>query len=177
MRSIRSLKTDIGAHTWTITPNQACRRFSFESVSRSWGLTPALDIIGGVALLAVSPTFILRAIAFVTQNELAEDPLDLVANYALATAQHLSIGTEHFAAYYLFSHSVIKLALVVALLQRRLWAYPLAAVVFAAFIAYQIYRFTLTHSIGLIVLSISDLFVIWLVWLEYRALKRCVTAE
>lgn len=141
------------------------------------GSDAALEIVGGVALLAVSPTFILRAIAFLTQNELAEDPRDLVANYALTAAAHLSIGTEHFAAYYLFSHGVIKLALVVALLQRRLWAYPLAVIVFAAFIAYQIYRFTLTHSIGLIALSIFDLFVIWLVWVEYRALKRCVTAE
>ncbi|MBS0274115.1 MAG: DUF2127 domain-containing protein [Proteobacteria bacterium] len=141
------------------------------------GLDAAFEIVGGAALLAVSPTFILRAIAFITQNELAEDPRDLVANYALTAAEHLSIGTEHFAAYYLISHGVIKLALVVALLEKRLWAYPLAVIVFAAFIAYQIYRFTLTHSIGLIALSIFDLLVIWLIWVEYRALKRYVTPE
>ncbi|TAM48610.1 MAG: DUF2127 domain-containing protein [Paraburkholderia sp.] len=87
------------------------------------GLDAALEIVGGAALLAVSPTFIVRVIAVLTQNELAEDPRDLVANYALAATKHLSIGTEHFMAYYLFSHGVIKLALVLALLQRRLWAY------------------------------------------------------
>ena len=140
------------------------------------GLDAALEIVGGVALLAVSPTFILRAIAFLTQNELAEDPRDLVANYVLTAAEHLSIGTEHFVAYYLFSDGVIKLALVAALLQRRLWAYPLAVIVFVAFIVYQIYRFTFTHSVGLVVLSVFDLFVIWLVWLEYRALKRHAVA-
>lgn len=87
------------------------------------GLDAALEIVGGAALLAVSPTFIVRVIAVLTQNELAEDPRDLVANYALAATKHLSIGTEHFMAYYLFSHGVIKLALVLALLRRRLWAY------------------------------------------------------
>jgi uncharacterized membrane protein len=42
--------------------------------------------------------------------------------------------------------------------------------VFGAFIAYQLYRFTFTHSIGLIALSLFDFAVIWLIWLEYRSL-------
>jgi uncharacterized membrane protein len=44
--------------------------------------------------------------------------------------------------------------------------------VFGAFILYQLYRFTFTHGLGLIALSAFDLLVIWLVYLEYRALKR-----
>ncbi len=36
------------------------------------------------------------------------------------------------------------------------------------FIAYQMYRFSYTHSIGLLVLTVFDLFVVWLVWKEYR---------
>jgi uncharacterized membrane protein len=58
------------------------------------------------------------------------------------------------------------------LLKQKLWAYPSAVIVFGAFIVYQLYRFTLTHSIGLIALSLFDLVVIWLIHLEYRALKR-----
>ena len=34
------------------------------------------------------------------------------------------------------------------------------------------YRFVLTHGLGLIALSLFDLVVIWLIYLEYRALKR-----
>jgi uncharacterized membrane protein len=57
-----------------------------------------------------------------------------------------------------------------ALLKNKLWAYPLAMIIFGAFIIYQLYRFTLTHSIGLIALSIFDVAVVWLIRLEYRAL-------
>ena len=64
-----------------------------------------------------------------------------------------------------------KLLLVGALLRRKLWAYPIAMIAFGAFILYQLYRFTFTHSIGLIALSVFDLAVIWLIWLEYRALR------
>lgn len=136
------------------------------------GLDAILEIIGGVALLLVSPAFILRVVAFLTQDELAEDPRDLVANYVLHVARHLSMGTVHFAAFYLLAHGVVKVALVVALLKRVLSAYPISVIVFGAFIAYQLYRFTLTHSAGLIALSIFDLLVIGLIWLEYQALRR-----
>lgn len=136
------------------------------------GLDAILEIIGGVALLLVSPAFILRVVAFLTQDELAEDPRDLVANYVLHVARHLSVGTVHFAAFYLLAHGMVKVALVVALLKRVLSAYPISVIVFGAFIAYQLYRFTLTHSAGLIALSIFDLLVIGLIWLEYQALRR-----
>ncbi len=135
------------------------------------GLHAVLEIVGGIALLVVSPALILRVIEFLTQDEIAEDPRDLVANYLLDAARHLSLGSQHFAAYYLLSHGVIKAFLVAALLKSKLWAYPLALTVFGAFIAYQLYRFTFTHSTGLIALSLFDLVVIWLIWLEYRALR------
>lgn len=134
------------------------------------GVDALLEIIGGIALLIVTPGFILRIVGLLTQDELAEDPRDLVANYALSAAGRLSLGTEHFTAFYLLSHGIIKLLLVAALLKDRLWAYPSAIAVFGAFILYQLYRYTFTHAIGLIALSIFDLAVIWLVWLEYRAL-------
>jgi uncharacterized membrane protein len=135
------------------------------------GLDGAFEILGGVALLALSPSWILGAVAFLTQDELAEDPHDLVANYLLHAAQNFSVGAERFMALYLFSHGIIKIGLVVALLKDKLWAYPVAVIVFGGFILYQLYRFTLTHAPGLVALSLFDLVLIWLVWIEYRALK------
>ena len=43
---------------------------------------------------------------------------------------------------------------------------------FGAFIAYQLYRYSFTHEIGLILLSIFDLFVIALAVHEYRLLRQ-----
>jgi len=135
------------------------------------GLHAVLEIVGGIALLVVSPAFVLRTIELLTQDEIAEDPRDHIANYFLDAARHLSLSSQYFAAYYLLSHGVTKAFLVGALLKNKLWAYPLALIVFGAFIAYQLYRFTFTQSIGLIALSLFDLVVIWLIWLEYRAVK------
>jgi len=147
------------------------REFLFRASVSLKGLDAGLEIVGGAALLTVSPDWILRAISFLTQDELAEDPRDLVANHLLHAAQSLSLGTERFAAIYLLSHGIIKIGLVGALLKDKLWAYPAAVIVFGAFIVYQLYRFSFTHGLGLIALSLFDAIVIWLIWLEYRAVK------
>lgn len=133
--------------------------------------TRCARIAGGRALFLVSPAFILRVMALLTQDELAEDPCHLVANYELRISRDLSIGTERFVAWYLLSHGVIKILLVNALLKEKLWAYPVSVIVFGAFIGYQVYRVTFTYSPGLIALSIFDGVVIWLIWLEYLALR------
>jgi uncharacterized membrane protein len=152
--------------------SQHLREFLFRISVLLKGLNGTLEILGGSALIAVSPTFILRTVALLTQDEIAEDPRDLVANYLRRTASHISPASEHFAAIYLLIHGVIKIGLVSALLKHELWAYPVAVIAFGAFIIYQLYRFTLTHALGLIALSLFDLVVIWLIYLEYRALKR-----
>jgi uncharacterized membrane protein len=151
---------------------QNVREISFRISIALKGVNAALEIVGGVALAAVSPAFILRAVALLTQNELAENPRDFIANYFLHAASHLSLSGQRFAAVYLFSHGVIKIGLVWALLNHKLWAYPLSIIVFGAFIVYQLYRFTLTHAPGLIALSLFDLLVIGLIYLELRAMKQ-----
>jgi uncharacterized membrane protein len=136
------------------------------------GLDALAEIVSGLALLIIKPEFFLRLIALLTQDELEEDPRDFVANQLANLASHISIGAQHFAAFYLLVHGVVKIILVVALLQDKRWAYPWAIGIFGAFIVYQLYRFTYTHSLGLIALSVFDVIVIWLIWLEYRARLR-----
>jgi uncharacterized membrane protein len=136
------------------------------------GLDALAEIASGLALLVIKPEFFLRLISALTQDELEEDPRDFVANQLANLASHISIGAQHFAAFYLLAHGVVKIALVGALLKEKLWAFPWAIGVFGAFILYQLYRFTFTHSLGLIALSAFDVVVIWLIWLEYRARLR-----
>lgn len=133
------------------------------------GLDALAEIVSGLALLIIKPEFFLRLISLLTQDELEEDSRDFVASQLANLASHISIGAQHFAAFYLLAHGVVKIVLVVALLKDKLWAYPWAIGVFGAFIVYQLYRFTYTHSLGLIALSVFDVIVIWLIWLEYRA--------
>jgi len=132
------------------------------------GLHAAFEIVGGAALFFTSPEFILRTVAMLTQDALANDPDDFVANTLLHAAQSISVSSKRFAAYYLLSHGVVKLFLVAGLLRNRRWAYPAALGVFGAFILYQLYRFSYTHSLGLVALTVFDLVVMWLIWREYR---------
>jgi len=134
------------------------------------GLDGALELAGGAALYPLTPAFIVRAVAFLTHDEIAEDPRDFVANALRRAAAHLALSGEHFMALYLLVHGAVKVGLVAALLRRKLLAFPAAIVVFAAFIGYQLYRFTITHGAGLVALSAFDACVVGLIWLEYRAL-------
>lgn len=135
------------------------------------GLDGALEIIGGVLLLLVSPTRIHSFIRTLTEHELSEDPRDLVATYLRNSTRHLASGTQTFAASYLLWHGIVKVVLVTALLLRRRWAYPAAIVAFLLFLAYQLYRYSHTRAPELLALSILDVFIIGLTWLEYRRLR------
>ena len=135
------------------------------------GLHALVECAGGIALYAIGNATILRWITALTQEELVEDSHDFIAAHLLHAAQSLSVGTQTFYAFYLLSHGFVKVLLVIGLLKEKLWAYPASLFVLAAFIAYQFYRYSHTHSLGLIVLTIFDLVIIVLVWHEWRVLR------
>ncbi len=91
---------------------------------------------------------------------------------------HASGGLTHrttiYAGLYLLSHGLAKVAVIIAVLQDRLWAYPAMMALLAAFVAYQLYRLAVRLTIGLTLLTMFDVFVVWLTWREYQA-KRSPT--
>jgi uncharacterized membrane protein len=141
------------------------------------GVFALVEITGGALAYFVSQEFLLSVITAITQDELVEDPNDFVANHLLHFVQQFSISTQYFTAVYLLSHGVLKLFLIAGLLRERLWYYPLAIIVFTLFIVYQLYRFSFTHSVWLLVITILDMVVIWLTWREYKYLRRDRAAE
>jgi len=136
------------------------------------GAHAALECLAGLALAITANDTIRRLVTGLTQNELIEDRRDFVARHLVTWVQAFSIETQHFYAWYLLSHGVVKLALVAGLLMRKLWAYPTAIVVFTLFIAYQLYRYTETHGTALLLLTALDLIVVGLTWHEYRLMRR-----
>ena len=136
------------------------------------GLHALIEIVGGLALYLVSTETIVGAINRWSYGELIEDQHDWVANHLLRFAQHFSVAQHNFYAFYLLSHGLVKAVLVFGLLREKLWAYPASFAVFGAFITYQLYRYSYTHDFALILLSIFDLFVIYLAVHEYRLLRR-----
>jgi len=136
------------------------------------GVHALIEIVGGIALYLTSTQTIVDLLNRVTREQLLDDPDDWVGNHLLKFAQGFSVEAHHFYAFYLLSHGLVKSVLIVGLLREKLWAYPASFAVFGAFIAYQLYRYTYTHDIALILLSIFDLFVIYLAAHEYRLLRK-----
>ena len=135
------------------------------------GLDALMECVGGLLLYLIPTDQIIRWVNLVTHIELQKDPRDFIANALLSAAHHFSVGTQSFYAFYLLSHGLIKVFLVAGLLKKVVWAYPAFIVAMIVFIAYQLYRYTYTMSLGLIALSVFDLLVLVLVWHEWRVLR------
>ena len=133
------------------------------------GVFAAAEIVAGISAYFVTQQFLFKLVERLMRQELLEDSRDVIASYLLTSVEHFSLSTRNFTAAYLLSHGVIKLWLIVGLLRGKSWYYPLAIAVFGAFIVYQLYRFTLTHSLWLILITGVDVVVIALTWQEYRA--------
>src|ERR1700730_11446474 len=136
------------------------------------GAHALLECISGLALALVSVDTISRTLIWLTQDELTEDPHDKIALYFQNVANTFDIKTKSFYSFYLLSHGIVKLFLVAGLLREKLWAYPASLAVLGLFIAYQVYRYLYLPSLGLIVLTIFDLFVMVLIWHEYSLMRR-----
>ena len=136
------------------------------------GLHAVFEIVLGIALYLTSTEKIVGSISDWSNRQIALERHDWIANHLLHFAEGFSVEKHNFYAFYLLSHGIVKGAVVIGLLKERLWAYPASFVVFGAFIAYQLYRYSFTHDFGLILLSIFDLFVIALAVHEYRLLRK-----
>jgi uncharacterized membrane protein len=136
------------------------------------GAHAVIEIVGGMALYLVATETVAALVKSATQEELIEDPNDFVASHLLTMAQHFSVQSKSFYAFYLLSHGLVKLLLVVGLLRNQLWSYPASLVALTAFIIYQLYRFSYTHSPGLMALTVFDLLVMTLIWHEWGMRRR-----
>lgn len=130
-----------------------------------------LELIVALLLALVDVRVLSNAVVRLVAKELVHHPEDRLANWIARWAESFSIDAKTFAVLYLASHGAIKLALVIGLWRNQAWAYPVSLVAFAAFIVYQIHRFTFTHSPFLIALTVFDLVVVGLVWHEWRRRK------
>ena len=136
-----------------------------------------LKILNSIWEIALG-TFILLdrslkdTILILTQNEIIEDPHSFFAPHIQHILLRFSHGTILFISIYLIGQGFIKIFLIVGILKKKLWMYPLAMYAFFGFVFYQIYRFSHTHAPLLIIFSIFDLITILLIQHEYKRLKK-----
>lgn len=152
--------------------NEKSLHVAFEVSLALKGVFALSEVAAGLFAYLVTPQFVLELAQAITRTELTEDPRDFVAFHLLQAAQDLSISSQHFAGFYLLSHGIIKLGLIIGLWRGKLAYYPIAIAVFGLFILYQIYRYSFTMSPLLLLITVLDGVVIWLTLVEYRHLRQ-----
>jgi len=131
-----------------------------------------IEFFSGIMMVILDHDMLNLLIQLIALPELREDPKDIVMNYFITLGQNFSISSQHSVAVYLLLHGTTKLAVIWFLLKKKLWAYPLAVVVFGLFIAYEIYSYTHSPSVLLMLTIIIDAAMIFMIILEYKQLKK-----
>lgn len=126
------------------------------------GLHALVELTGGIVLYLFSTDVIA---AWLWEAGKSNDWIERFAD-SFSTREH------HFYAFYLVSHGIVNGAIVGGLMLRKRWAYHATFVVLTLFVAYQLYRYSYTHDIGLIAITVIDLVVMALAWNEFRLFKR-----
>jgi uncharacterized membrane protein len=130
------------------------------------------EVLVGIFLATPGRLVTDNLIIALTQQEISEDPDDLIANYLIKIGKSISPGINLFAVFYLIFHGIVNLLVATALLKNKIWAYPLAMVIFGLFVIYQIYRYFHTHSLMMLVLTLFDVFIVTVIFLEYKKKRK-----
>ncbi|MFA6523665.1 MAG: DUF2127 domain-containing protein [Candidatus Peribacteraceae bacterium] len=142
------------------------RLFQIGVISK--GIGGLSDVLLGIVAVAVPKIALQHTILSVFHNALVRDPDFVLANVLYESLRGISMRTQHFIAFYLFSHGIIKIFLVTQLLRGKLWAFPVSATFMSILICYQLFRFTQTHSLVLLFFTFLDIAVVALIVYEQQ---------
>lgn len=129
------------------------------------------ESLAGLGLLLVPVKRVNDLVFWLTHFEITAHPQDPLATWSRDAVAQFTLGTEQFYGWYLLVHGGLKLVMVIMLWSKVIWAYPASMAVLAGFVTYQLYEFVYDSSPFLLLLAAFDLFMIWLIWQEYRMLR------
>jgi len=136
------------------------------------GIDGIIEFLSGLTLLFTNSEFIMKIVQKIFEHELTQDSTDFIANTFIHASQSLTSSMLIFISIYLLIHGTIKIGLVAGLWYKKMWAYPLAAVIISLFVIYQVIRFFNTQSITLLLFTIIDIIILLLLKTEYRRVKK-----
>lgn len=105
-------------------------------------------------------------------SELAEDPNDALVSLLSHFISTHTLEITAFVPIYLIFWGIIDVGMAMLLLKKQLWAFPAGLLLMGTFSLYALGRLLTTHSIVLAVMIVIDLTIMYLVWREYRLLRR-----
>jgi uncharacterized membrane protein len=140
-------------------------------------LHAVFELALGAAILAVSPVAVSDYFVRLALQQQSRGSAAFLVNFLMDLAHAVQHGGQHFAGIYLLVVGLMNLGLAIGLLMGSLWSYPAALAALALLMSYQMYRYTHTHAVALIALTLFDAIVWFLVWHEYRVLRTGALVE
>ena len=134
-------------------------------------LHAVFELALGAAILAVSPVAVSDYFVRLALRLQSGGSAAFLVNFLLDLARAVQRGGQHFAGIYLLVVGLMNLGLAIGLLMGSLWSYPAALAALALLMSYQMYRYTHTHAVALIALTLFDAVVWFLIWHEYRVVR------
>jgi uncharacterized membrane protein len=110
---------------------------------------------------------------FLMSWALVQDPDNFFSTHLYAFAT-ISPHTQFLGGVYLASHGIVKLFLMIAILRNKAWAYPASIAVMVLFMLYEAVHFVQTYSIPTAFLFGFDGIMVFLIWHEYKLLRKKV---
>lgn len=143
----------------------------FELVVLLKALFGFFEITAGILFAFSGKKVLDNFIISMAQQEISEDPNDIIANYLVNLINGFSLNSQIFTVAYLIFHGLANLFLVVSLFRNKINDYPWVVGFFSVFIIYQIYRYFHTYSLLLLALTVFDIFIASVIWIEYKRKK------
>ncbi len=135
------------------------------------GLFGIIELIIGLGLLLVGPKALNKYMLLLVEFEPFDKPSRVIDTTTQFIANHV-LGSLHLLiALYMIVHGLVFIAVVIALVHKKLWAFPTAGILLALFIVYQIYRLALAFSLILLIFTLIDIAIMFFLRYEYRRIK------
>jgi len=129
------------------------------------------EVVAGVLFYAINTNKLTTLILDIAHGEIIEAPDSLWSNLLTKSIDQFSLAGKYFIAFYLLSHGVVKLFIIIGLFLEKRWAYPVSVLGFSALILYQTYHYFINYSVALLLLTVMDTIILWLIIHEHRKVK------
>ena len=136
------------------------------------GLDGLLQLLGGIVVLFFEPGTLGKTYRYLTRFLMGHRTDNPEAQFIRDAAHSFHMSTEILVFVYLVSHGIIKVLLVYGLLKERLWVFPAALAGFGFFLVLEIFRISQHFYWAIAALMCIDVFVITMVILEWKKVKR-----
>ncbi len=135
------------------------------------GIFGIIELIIGIGLLIVGPKALNKYMLWLVEFEPFDKPNKVIDITTQFIADHILGSLHTLIALYMIVHGLVFIAVVIALVHKKLWAFPTAGIILSLFIIYQIYRLTLTFSLILLIFTLIDITIIFFLKYEYKRVK------